>query len=340
MLLTVPRLLRFESGPSDGNTSVVHAWYKAHGKVPPPLETKVLQRRTDGPATATKLFALTLTSYDYVLVSDLDVQFLESPLHALLEARRQNALFLAAHWERGYRSYRGLNSHLIIVRPSTTLFAVLAAQAESGHFIPFTRTEQDVLESTLPLSLGLGGAELRDDEGASSSSPPPPSSSSDASTESPAWHPTTPNVTMPAHLHHFFSGCHAHFCCGGYGQGQRRINRKKCSSIVSAERVVGRVLGFGLASGAAPPSRAETIYRVEWVNSNPLGQRPVSTLPLSALCGSARELIERCHALKWPRVNDLNGSDSAIGRRAERGRDAATAWHYIGGERLGCGVDF
>ena len=88
-------------------------------------------------------------------------------------------------------------------------------------------------------------------------------------------------------------------------------------------------------------ARAETLYRVEWVSPSPLGlPRLVSVVPLSSLCGGSRELLERCHALKWPLVPDANGSDSDMGRRAERSRDAARSWHYIGGEKLGCGTAF
>jgi hypothetical protein len=152
----------YDSGPPDSNTSRTTEWYREHERAPPPAWSH-LQARNDGPETSLKFFAWALTRYRLVLHTDADVHFLESPAAALAEAHGRGLLFQAARVERGKRGYLGLNTHMMILRPSLSIFAVLAANAATGHFIPYTRTEQDVIESTLPhVSLGLaaGGANL------------------------------------------------------------------------------------------------------------------------------------------------------------------------------------
>ena len=58
--------------------------------------------------------------------------------------------------ETAKRGYKGINTHMMLLRPSLDVYALIAANAASGHFIPYTRTEQDVLESLLPVSVGRG----------------------------------------------------------------------------------------------------------------------------------------------------------------------------------------
>jgi hypothetical protein len=120
-------------------------------------------------------------------------------------------------------------------------------------------------------------------------------------------------------------------------------------------RVAGRLLGFGQSrSGAAGGTGggaavggaggsvggSTTRYTVEWVSSAPLGARPTSSVPLSALCGGGIELVERCHAQRWPGVTDAEGSASDAGQQAER-RTTPRARYFeaLNGERWGCGTD-
>ena len=39
--------------------------------------------------------------------------------------------------------YGGFNSHMLLLRPSLDLYAILSANAAHGHFIPYTRGEQE-----------------------------------------------------------------------------------------------------------------------------------------------------------------------------------------------------
>ncbi len=41
----------------------------------------------------------------------------------------------------------GLNSHLMIITPSQETFDEIITRAKQGEYIPFTNTEQDVLEA-------------------------------------------------------------------------------------------------------------------------------------------------------------------------------------------------
>ena len=135
------------------------------------------------------------------------------------------------------------------------------------------------------------------------------------------------------------------------------------------------MLGFrGLPAGAhnlSAEGRYESTlrYRVEWISERPLGARHESTVPLGALCGGARELLERCHALRWPGMTESEPASEAApqeaptsgavdghagaaaapqqaeraavaARRSRRKHADAPMWRSAGGnERLGCGTD-
>jgi len=45
------------------------------------------------------------------------------------------------------RSYDGLNTHVMFLRPSSHIFTILQLKSEHGEFVPYTNTEQDVLET-------------------------------------------------------------------------------------------------------------------------------------------------------------------------------------------------
>jgi hypothetical protein len=65
----------------------------------------------------------------------------------------EQLIFQAAASETAKRGYMGINTHMMLLRPSLDVYALITANAASGHFIPYTRTEQDVLESLLPPSV-------------------------------------------------------------------------------------------------------------------------------------------------------------------------------------------
>ena len=106
LALSVPA---YDAGPSTKELNDTQAWYREHGRVPPPDGTE-LQDRHDGALTSVKLHAWNLTRYRMVLHSDIDVAFLESPQRALEQAHEGGVMFQAASTERARRGYVGLNT--------------------------------------------------------------------------------------------------------------------------------------------------------------------------------------------------------------------------------------
>ena len=106
--------------------------------------------RPDGCATVIKLFAWNLTFFRRVLVVDLDVAMLESPERTLRAADEHQILFQAVADQSTRHRYTGLNTHMMLLRPSNTLCTVLLTNARQGHYVPYTFTEQDVVETALP----------------------------------------------------------------------------------------------------------------------------------------------------------------------------------------------
>lgn len=102
-------------------------------------------KRKDGWATYFKFFVWNSTDLDLVLHTDVDVQFLSNPDPFLREAAEQGLVFMAAP-ETGGRQYIGLNTHMMLLRPSETTFKNLIVKASQGDYVPLTNTEQDVLE--------------------------------------------------------------------------------------------------------------------------------------------------------------------------------------------------
>lgn len=108
-----------------------------------PRVDSVVQNRPDGGCTSLKLHAWRMVDYLPVVTSDADVLFTQPPDEWV---RRYGAShFIATHEPIG-RGYIGLNSHLMMFHPSVLVHQILAENAASGGFIPFTNGEQDVIE--------------------------------------------------------------------------------------------------------------------------------------------------------------------------------------------------
>ena len=80
-----------------------------------------------------------------VLLVDADTVLWSSPDAWLAaEARR-----FAATAEAAVRGFTGLNTHLVLLAPDRdgATFAALLARASECNYLPYTNTEQDVLEA-------------------------------------------------------------------------------------------------------------------------------------------------------------------------------------------------
>ena len=162
-------------------------WYKSQERMPPvqKLGANSVVRGVSANYIV-KLHAWNLTEYDMLLMSDLDVLFVTSPLPALRRAHAERLIFEASGVEYATRGYAGFNSHMMLIRPSRDLYAILTANAALGHFVPYTLGDQDVLETMLPLSVGEGSAGR------------------------PFSHvPQHGRAIMPCHFHWFFHRCDA-----------------------------------------------------------------------------------------------------------------------------------
>ena len=104
--------------------------------------------RPDGRCTCLKLFAWNLLRYDAVLLADTDVAFVANPWPWVRARLAEDEYFFAGEeWDSSRQNYRGLNSHLVFLRPSTMAFRMLRDASVAGNFIPRTNGEQDVVES-------------------------------------------------------------------------------------------------------------------------------------------------------------------------------------------------
>lgn len=109
----------------------------------PHRDSSCVQQRNDFACTSLKLLAWNMTEYDVVLMADTDNVFLADPLdwvHA-----HAHHYFVATH-EIVSRGYEGINSHLMLLQPSRVLFQILAENARTGGFEPYTNSDQDVIE--------------------------------------------------------------------------------------------------------------------------------------------------------------------------------------------------
>ena len=118
---------------------------QAPSRLPLGARPDKVQRRRDGWATLYKLFAWRLR-YRLVLHSDLDIVYHESPDRILVATLRSSLMFRAPP-QRARRGYAGLSTHLMLLRPSASIASVLINSARTSHFLAYTHTEQDVLET-------------------------------------------------------------------------------------------------------------------------------------------------------------------------------------------------
>ena len=75
---------------------------------------------------------------------DLDCCFLAAP-DALVA--NWGGRFGASR-ERWARAYPGLNTHLVLLRPNPDVFDLLMSAARHALYVPYTNTEQDLLEAS------------------------------------------------------------------------------------------------------------------------------------------------------------------------------------------------
>mmetsp|Transcript_6800 Transcript_6800/g.17848 ORF Transcript_6800/g.17848 Transcript_6800/m.17848 type:complete len:463 (-) Transcript_6800:253-1641(-) len=120
---------------------------------------KEVQARRDYVCTSVKLFAWNLSAHSNVLLTDADLLLRDDPLPWMESHRHEVFVGMA---EGASRSYRGLNSRLAYLQPDTRLFELLRRAALSGNFVPYTSSEQDVLESffSAPFTHRAGGTPL------------------------------------------------------------------------------------------------------------------------------------------------------------------------------------
>ena len=87
--------------------------------------------------------------YERILFVDSDVCVTSDPLAWM---NRHRSEYFAAQPETNgafaqQRGYLGLTTHLMLLQPSRTVFRLLVDQGMSQSYVPFTNTEQDVLET-------------------------------------------------------------------------------------------------------------------------------------------------------------------------------------------------
>ena len=110
------------------------------------LRSRELQPRRDYACTSAKFFAWNLTAHSNVLLVDADVLLREDPLPWM--TRHSDELFVA-HTEQASRAYVGLNTRMMYLQPNAAVFELLRRASIAGNFVPYTNSEQDVIESVL-----------------------------------------------------------------------------------------------------------------------------------------------------------------------------------------------
>lgn len=121
-------------------------------------ENITVQQRTDGWATYFKYNAWLYEGYDNVLISDTDIVWLDNP-DPILTGVDDNLLFQAfrERARKGAEDHPGLNTRLMIIKPSPTTYKELVNRSSRGVYVPFTNTEQDVLEGLFHDDDNAGG---------------------------------------------------------------------------------------------------------------------------------------------------------------------------------------
>ena len=79
-----------------------------------------------------RFHAWRLTQFAVVLHTDVDVLFLESPERALRAAHEKQLIFQAAASETAKRGYMGINTHMMLLRPSLDVYAANQNPRESA----------------------------------------------------------------------------------------------------------------------------------------------------------------------------------------------------------------
>ena len=130
------------------------------------VDNNGVQKRHDGTCTSLKLAAWNRTDYAGIILSDADLCFLQ-PFDALgwmMKLYEQDIYFQALQESGskcsppgpnrrslaafvGPRCYNGLNTHMMYLRPDKVVGQLLLDKAKYGDFVPYTNTEQDVLET-------------------------------------------------------------------------------------------------------------------------------------------------------------------------------------------------
>ena len=118
--------------------------FKSEPRVHWPRHT-IVQQRLDYNCTSLKLLAWNMTDYDRIMVSDTDVCVLEDPYPWMLQQYHNDEYFAAP--PQGRASYQGLTSHFVFLQPDAMVFRMLRDMGTSRSFIPYTNSEQDIIET-------------------------------------------------------------------------------------------------------------------------------------------------------------------------------------------------
>jgi hypothetical protein len=112
------------------------------------VDNNKVQKRIDGGCTTTKFHAWSLNEFDAIAVVDNDV-CLDDPnrVWQALDGFSKSHRMFAARAEKAKRRYWGFNTRIMFLKPNVHIFKLLADKAASGDFVPYTNTEQDVLET-------------------------------------------------------------------------------------------------------------------------------------------------------------------------------------------------
>lgn len=118
------------------------------------VENNRVQHRGDGWLTYLKFHAWQATSYDHVMLVDMDVQFLANPDRGFSNVSKE-VDFLTSFEKTPSEQYGGLNTHIALLKPSLSTFQELVRKARDGDYVPRTNTEQDIIEDFYPPEKGV-----------------------------------------------------------------------------------------------------------------------------------------------------------------------------------------
>lgn len=118
------------------------------------------QNRQDGDMTYYKFPLFNMTEYRQIFFFDADVLWQENP-DAIFEKTRNSSLVAFCYEDRPQSSQMkyGFNTHAMIIRPDTKRYQNMLFRADTGHYRPFTNTEQDVIESEYAPTIDCWGDE-------------------------------------------------------------------------------------------------------------------------------------------------------------------------------------